>query len=119
MHSYTVLVVIIVNCATLPTLVWAKWGQPKKECPGGHCHQQCVLTPHAMEGPFYVPLQPVRSDITEGKEGIPLKLELNFKDYHNKCGPVKDAEIHIWQPDALGVYSAYLGYYPLGKPGMI
>lgn len=103
--------------------VEAKWGQNsafgnKKGCTGGHCHPPCYPTPHAMEGPFYVPGQPIRADIREDREGVPLKLKLNVKDYHNNCAPVKDAEVHVWQPDAHGVYSAYLGYYPLGKPGL-
>ncbi|ODN05189.1 Protocatechuate 3,4-dioxygenase beta chain [Orchesella cincta] len=113
---------IIVLNLICSTNVVAKWGQPKEDtkkgCENGHCYQKCYPTPHAMEGPFYVPGQRrVRSDIREGKEGVPLKLELNFMDVNNGCKPVVDADVHIWQPDALGVYSAYLGFYPLGKPG--
>jgi protocatechuate 3,4-dioxygenase beta subunit len=70
-----------------------------------------------MEGPFYVPGKPFRSDIREGREGIPLQLELIVQDYHSNCNPVPNAEVQVWQPDAMGVYSAYLGYYPLGEPG--
>lgn len=118
-----VVIVILLNVFSHSTVDSSSWGQSKsvaydkKDCQNGHCHQQCHITPHAMEGPFYVPQQPFRANITEGKEGIPMRLELNLMDYHNNCDPVKDAEVHVWHPDALGVYSAYLGYYPLGKPG--
>lgn len=38
----------------------------------------CVLTPEAMEGPFYFDPKLVRSDITEGKQGAPLLLTLQM-----------------------------------------
>jgi hypothetical protein len=33
----------------------------------------CVLTPEAMEGPFYFDPKLFRTDITEGKRGAPFK----------------------------------------------
>ena len=38
----------------------------------------CILTPEAMEGPFYFDPKLVRSDITEGKRGAPLGLTLQI-----------------------------------------
>ena len=32
----------------------------------------CTLTPEATEGPFYLDINDVRQDITEGKAGAPL-----------------------------------------------
>jgi hypothetical protein len=40
----------------------------------------CVLTPKAMEGPFYFDPKLVRADITEGKQGAPLNLTLQVVD---------------------------------------
>ena len=66
----------------------------------------CVLTPEAMEGPFYFDPKLVRSDITEGKQGVPLVLTLqtvNAKD----CAPLQGARVDVWHTDGLGLYSGY------------
>ncbi|CAL8148306.1 unnamed protein product [Orchesella dallaii] len=119
MNLLAILSIIVLNfiCSTTVLAKWGHKSDSKKDCENGHCYQKCYPTPHAMEGPFYVPGQPFRRDVREGKEGIPLQLELNIMDFNNGCKPVVDADVHIWQPDAMGVYSAYLGLYPLGKPG--
>ncbi len=66
----------------------------------------CVLTPEQTAGPFYFDVEQVREDITEGKKGTPLKLEITVVDSTN-CKPIKDAIVDIWQADAEGVYSGY------------
>jgi protocatechuate 3,4-dioxygenase beta subunit len=66
----------------------------------------CVLTPEAMEGPFYFDPKLVRSAITEGKRGTPLKLTLQIVEA-NDCTPLKSIRIDIWHADGLGVYSGY------------
>jgi hypothetical protein len=43
----------------------------------------CVLTPEAVEGPFYFDPKLVRSDITEGKRGAPLLLTLQIVEAKN------------------------------------
>ena len=48
----------------------------------------CVLTPEAMEGPFYFDPKLVRSDITEGKQGAPLVLALQAVEAKD-CAPLK------------------------------
>ncbi|XP_021949840.1 protocatechuate 3,4-dioxygenase beta chain isoform X2 [Folsomia candida] len=89
-------------------------------CPGdGYCmadanNEKCELTPQSYEGPFFLPNQPIRQDIREGRPGVSLKIEFIVKN--TKCQPVQDAQVHVWHADALGVYSAYSGYYPLGDP---
>src|SRR3977135_3061929 len=40
----------------------------------------CVLTPELTEGPYYVPSEKVRRNITEGKPGTPLDLRLTVVD---------------------------------------
>lgn len=70
----------------------------------------CVLTPQAEEGPFYVDPKLVRSDVTEGLAGVPVRLLLQILDAAT-CAPLNGARIDIWQADALGNYSAF------GSPG--
>ena len=66
----------------------------------------CVLTPEATEGPFYLDLDKVRSDITEGREGAPLDLKITVVDATG-CTPIKDAAVDVWHCDAGGVYSGF------------
>jgi hypothetical protein len=66
----------------------------------------CVLTPEAVEGPFYFDPKLVRADITEGKEGAPLKLTLQVVDAKN-CAKLAQARVDIWHSDGLGAYSGY------------
>jgi protocatechuate 3,4-dioxygenase beta subunit len=64
----------------------------------------CVLTPELTEGPYYVTGEKLRRDITEGKPGTPLALNLTVLSA-SSCKPVKNASVDIWHCDALGVYS--------------
>lgn len=66
----------------------------------------CVLTPEAVEGPFYFDPKLVRADITEGKEGAPLKLTLQVVDAKN-CAKLAQARVDIWHSDGFGAYSGY------------
>ena len=68
--------------------------------------KMCVLTPEAMEGPFYFDPQLVRSDITEGKQGAPLVLTLQVVEAKD-CAAIPGARVDIWQADGLGLYSGY------------
>ncbi len=69
-----------------------------------------MLTPEVTEGPYYLPLNLVRSNITESQEGVPLRLELQVVDA-TSCRPIPGAVVDIWHANALGVYS---GVVPLG-----
>ncbi len=66
----------------------------------------CVLAPEQTEGPYYIPGEKLRRDITEGKAGVPLLLRLRVVDA-SACRPVKGAAVDIWHADALGVYSGF------------
>jgi protocatechuate 3,4-dioxygenase beta subunit len=48
-----------------------------------------------------------RSDITEGKLGIPLMLTLSIVDARNGAAPIAGAAVEIWHCDADGAYSEY------------
>jgi protocatechuate 3,4-dioxygenase beta subunit len=66
----------------------------------------CVLTPEQTEGPYYIPGEKLRRDITEGRPGTPLLLRLKVVDA-SSCRPIKGAAVDIWHCDALGVYSGF------------
>jgi protocatechuate 3,4-dioxygenase beta subunit len=68
----------------------------------------CVLAPEQTEGPYYVPGERVRRNITEGRPGAPLSLRLRVVDA-STCRPVKGAAVDVWHCDALGVYSGVQG----------
>jgi protocatechuate 3,4-dioxygenase beta subunit len=67
----------------------------------------CTLTKEMTEGPYYLDGALVRSDLTEGKAGIPLKLALTVVD--SSCAVVPNALVELWHADALGEYSGYVG----------
>ena len=64
----------------------------------------CLLTPQQTSGPFYLPLELLREDITEGKPGVPLRLRIAVTDVNN-CALLPDAAVDIWHCDAQGYYS--------------
>jgi protocatechuate 3,4-dioxygenase beta subunit len=45
---------------------------------------------------------------SEGKPGIPLRLTVTVLDTKT-CSPVPDAVVDVWQCDALGIYSHFVG----------
>lgn len=66
----------------------------------------CVLTSEQEEGPYYVDGGKVRRDITEGKQGVPLRLRIALV-HAKRCTPLSNAALDIWHCDATGVYSAF------------
>ena len=72
----------------------------------------CVLAPELTEGPFYVAREKLRRDITEGKAGVSLRLDLTVLNA-SSCRPIRNAAVDIWHCDALGAYSGAIA----GNPG--
>jgi protocatechuate 3,4-dioxygenase beta subunit len=72
---------------------------------------QCRLLPQAVEGPYYFDPKLVRSDIAEGRPGIPLRLELRIIE-SGTCVPIPNARVDVWHADAEGIYSGYSGQGP-------
>jgi protocatechuate 3,4-dioxygenase beta subunit len=68
----------------------------------------CVLMPELTEGPYYLDLDLVRSDITEGRSGLPLDLRVNVVDA-GSCEPIEGAAVDVWHCDAEGAYSGVQG----------
>lgn len=73
----------------------------------------CVLTPEWTEGPYYVAGELIRSDITEGRPGVPLKLRIAVQDV-TSCGPLANGAVELWHCDAQGYYSGIAGENPGG-----
>ena len=65
----------------------------------------CLPTPEQEEGPYYRDLVMQRDDVTEGRPGCPLELDVEVLD--PACEPVAGALVDIWHCDALGTYSWY------------
>jgi protocatechuate 3,4-dioxygenase beta subunit len=76
----------------------------------------CTLLQEQEEGPYYVDHEILRSEITEGKPGVPLLLRLTLLDVRS-CRPIENAALDIWQCDALGIYSGYTSFQPGGSGG--
>jgi len=66
----------------------------------------CVLTPEQTEGPYYIPGEKLRRDITEGRPGAPFLLRAFVLDA-STCRPLRNAAVDIWHADASGVYSGF------------
>ncbi len=67
----------------------------------------CVVTPNETVGPFPSLSDFVRSDIRDGKPGLPLTLTIAVVNTNNACLPIVGALVDIWQCDADGNYSQY------------
>jgi protocatechuate 3,4-dioxygenase beta subunit len=68
----------------------------------------CVLTPELTEGPYYLDLDLMRRDITEGRSGLAYDLAVKVVDAES-CEPIEDAIVDVWHCDAEGVYSGVEG----------
>jgi len=64
-----------------------------------------ALTAEVEEGPFYLDLNLVRGDLTEGLAGVPLQISLAVLDETGV--PLPGARIDVWHCDSRGVYSGY------------
>ncbi|MCX4775639.1 intradiol ring-cleavage dioxygenase [Streptomyces sp. NBC_01264] len=78
---------------------------PASPAPTGPSAPACVLTTKAGEGPYYLDLDRVRSDIAEGRAGVPFRLDLTVLRVSAGCRPVPGAAVDIWHADPSGTYS--------------
>jgi protocatechuate 3,4-dioxygenase beta subunit len=76
----------------------------------------CKLSAQQEIGPYYIPGELLRSDIVEGRAGIPLSLRISLLDSRS-CKPVPDAAVDLWHCDAVGVYSGFSKQIFMGPPG--
>ena len=66
----------------------------------------CSVTAELTEGPYYFDVDAIRSDITEDREGTPLRLAVRVLDA-GSCEPIENAVVDIWHCDAGGLYSGF------------
>lgn len=72
----------------------------------------CVVRPELTEGPYYVDVGLVRSDVRtdsttgEARPGVPFVLTFNVSQVASgSCAPLEGATVEIWHCDAAGQYS--------------
>ena len=78
--------------------------------------QVCQMTAEQEVGPFYIDKESVRSDIVEGKLGVPLDLRMALLDSRT-CAPLADAAVDLWHCDAMGLYSGFTASNPIDGEG--
>jgi protocatechuate 3,4-dioxygenase beta subunit len=81
-----------------------KLGQSKQMNPNA----DCWLTPAKTEGPYYFNSNLIRQDITEGRAGMPLQM--NIKVINFQCVPIPNVMVDVWHCDKDGNYSGYNGF---------
>jgi protocatechuate 3,4-dioxygenase beta subunit len=80
---------------------------------GGTTNAACNKTPDETAGPYPDKTGMLgnatyeRIDVTEGKAGVALDLELTVATAGSACAPIAGATVMIWQCDAAGNYSEY------------
>jgi protocatechuate 3,4-dioxygenase beta subunit len=74
----------------------------------------CTLTAEQEEGPYYLDLEKIRKNITEGKAGLRLDLHVTIVD-SSSCKPIEGVAVDIWHCDAVGVYSGFSAEGTSGK----
>jgi protocatechuate 3,4-dioxygenase beta subunit len=73
-----------------------------------------ALVPEVTIGPYFVSGEFIRTDVTEGTQGVPIHLEMQYVDI-NTFEPVPDLLVDIWHTNATGVYS---GVSAAGQGGL-
>ena len=66
----------------------------------------CTLTAQQTEGPYYFDASSIRTDITEDRAGVPLRLAMRVRA-SGSCEPLSNAVVDIWHCDAGGIYSGF------------
>src|SRR5260221_4151304 len=78
---------------------------------GSTTSTSCSSTPSETAGPYPYDLSSnsaiFRTDIKEGKSGLPLSLTLTIVNSNNSCAVISGARVDIWHCDKDGYYSEY------------
>lgn len=89
-------------------LLQIRQGQAAEATPAATREDACILTPQAEAGPYYIDPKLVRTDIRDGKAGVPLTLRFRVIEA-GPCSALSGARVDIWHCDARGIYSAFPG----------
>ena len=66
----------------------------------------CAVVPELTEGPYYIDVEKIRSDIREDRQGTPLTLAIRVRNFSD-CTPRANAVVDVWHCDATGIYSGF------------
>ena len=77
----------------------------------GSSASDCSVTPSETEGPFptKVPANFVRKDITDGRTGVAMTMNITIKNASASCAALAGALVDVWHCDKDGYYSEYGG----------
>ena len=75
-----------------------------------------VLAAEMTEGPYWLDLNLMRSDIREDQTGAPLTVKLAVVDVATGK-PIEGANVDIWHCNADGIYSGFTGASAAANPG--
>jgi protocatechuate 3,4-dioxygenase beta subunit len=105
-----------VGLSAIPILTAACARQRPAAARGGRliAGDSCPVTPSQTEGSFYFDPRLARSDIREGRPGLPLRLRLQVVGAED-CGAFARARVDVWHCDAAGRYSGYAGERSAGE----
>ena len=78
---------------------------------GGTGSGTCTEAPTETAGPFptIVPSSYVRSNIVDGRTGVPITISITIKNKNASCAVLAGAIVDIWHCDKDGNYSEYGG----------
>ena len=89
-------------------LLQSRHASAAEASPASAVADACILTPQAESGPYYIDPKLVRTDVRDGKAGVPLTLRLRVIEA-GPCTALTGARVDIWHCDARGIYSAFPG----------
>jgi protocatechuate 3,4-dioxygenase beta subunit len=99
--------------ATASGLLWAAsrhgWVDPTRAAAvAQNAGASCTLSRELTEGPYWIHTSLTRRDITEDRDGMPLRIVFTVQDA-STCRAIPNADVEIWQADAAGEYSGFDG----------
>ncbi|SUB28446.1 Protocatechuate 3,4-dioxygenase beta subunit [Yersinia pseudotuberculosis] len=90
--------VVVTRAFSAPNITLEKDTKPQ---PG-----TCILSVEQMAGPYIKSNMPIRRNIAENENGVPLLLKITVID-SNSCRPLEYYYVDIWQCNARGRYSGW------------
>jgi protocatechuate 3,4-dioxygenase beta subunit len=76
----------------------------------------CRLAPTQTAGPYWINLQLLRQDITEGLPGLPFLVGLRIlQQTSGECVPVQGAIADLWHASPAGTYSGFANQGTAGQ----
>ena len=98
---------VVAGCSSSPTAAELPSATPTPTPTAAAATAACAVSPNETVGPYPSLRDFVRSDITEGKAGLPVTLTITVVNAASACAPVANASVEIWQCDVEGHYSQY------------